>query len=756
MSNTSETAAQAIQLIPVSKLIKSPRNVRKTGSKAAHEELKASIMAHGLMQNLVATDAGGGYYEVVAGARRMEALQSLIEEDKLPEDHAVPCQVVSEEQAQEMSLAENVVRLAMHPADQFEAFAALIEQGMTAEQVATRFGCTARQVENSMRLARIAPELIREYRDEKLTHEALAAFAVIDDHARQLAVYKSLHEWQRSRPEQIRSLLTEGMVKVGSKLATFVTLETYLAAGGAARTDLTGETFLENPELLNALAVEKLKLADQELVAEGWSWVKVDMERDWNATAGCRRLQPQPGDVPQELLDRQVAIESEIEALDQEWDEADEDDNEAFDAILKKRNDAGTRLVVVEDEIAALARFDADQMKSAGCYAYIRPDGKLEVEKGLFKREEAKKAAQTTRDMEDDEQPEPKAKGLSDSLKRDLEAYRLGAAEAEIAKHPEIAFDLLVFKAAKGMCSHGQAYDGPQISFMRNYGGTASQDARSFIREGMDAIEKALPLAWLDEKSEAQQFAAFQRLPDSDKHQLLAFCVASTLQPKLAPADGKEPTAYDVALEQTGGNVAEYWRPGAANFLSRIRTDQLLEIGGEIFGPRWAAHRKNSKKAALVAELEKVFAEPEKHAQDSGQLQRIVSWLPEGMAFSPAPEPEAVGAEPGSSTILIATAKGMMRIEADIKDGLAVHKWLEEDDEGGLVPTAQERYGVTHVGSGRAINNKPFASEAAASECRERLLDLGDWGFKRQEDIPDELSEAAGTAMESFRAMQAA
>ena len=48
----------------------------------------------------------------------------------------MPCQIVTEEHALEMSLAENTVRLAMHPADQFEAFAELIDEGQTAAEVA--------------------------------------------------------------------------------------------------------------------------------------------------------------------------------------------------------------------------------------------------------------------------------------------------------------------------------------------------------------------------------------------------------------------------------------------------------------------------------------------------------------------------------------------------------------------------------------------------------------------------------------------
>ncbi len=123
-----------------SRLEKSPLNARRTAGKVGMDELKASLLAHGLMQNLVVTDAGDGAYRVIAGGRRLEAIRSLQAEGKLPEDFAVPCQIVSEEHALEMSLAENTVRLAMHPADQFEAFAALIDKGETAAEVARRFG----------------------------------------------------------------------------------------------------------------------------------------------------------------------------------------------------------------------------------------------------------------------------------------------------------------------------------------------------------------------------------------------------------------------------------------------------------------------------------------------------------------------------------------------------------------------------------------------------------------------------------------
>ena len=62
------------QLIAIDKLEKSPLNVRKTPTKAGIDEMKASILSHGLMQNLVVTAAGDGTYHVIAGGRRLAAL----------------------------------------------------------------------------------------------------------------------------------------------------------------------------------------------------------------------------------------------------------------------------------------------------------------------------------------------------------------------------------------------------------------------------------------------------------------------------------------------------------------------------------------------------------------------------------------------------------------------------------------------------------------------------------------------------------
>ena len=177
----------------------------------------------------------------------------------MPEDFAVPCQVVTDDHALEMSLAENTVRLAMHPADQFEAFAALIDKGDSAADVAQRFGVEESLVLKRMKLARVAPELLKEYRNDGMTLECLMAYTITDDHRRQLKVFKSLQDWQKEDPSAIRAALTEKMIEASSKLARFVGLDAYTAAGGTSRADLFGEeVYLEKPALVQKLAEGKL------------------------------------------------------------------------------------------------------------------------------------------------------------------------------------------------------------------------------------------------------------------------------------------------------------------------------------------------------------------------------------------------------------------------------------------------------------------------------------------------------------------
>jgi len=602
-------------MIEVKKLEASPQNARRTVTGKGAEELQASILAHGLMQNLVVTRSGDDAYLVIAGGRRLEALRALQEAGKLPEDHAVPCQIVADDHAMELSLAENTVRQAMHPADEFEAFARLADEGETAEHIAARFGVTPRHVEQRMKLSRVAPELLAAYRAGELTLDGLMGFTITDDHAKQMHVYESLAPWQLDDAGTIRSALTEEMAEASSKLAIFVGLDAYRDAGGSIRTDLFGEDiYLENPDLLHRLAADKLDAVRRQLEEEGWKWVEISPDRDWSVVSGCGRLRTRPVDAPPELLARKAQTEAELAHIEQALEDTESDELiEALDA-------AESTLAGIDEEIESHAAFDPAEIGQAGCYVTISHDGQLEIEKGLVRREDAKRLASV-----DSIRPKPKG-GMPDSLCRDLQAYRLQAAQAEIATHRLIALDLLIFTAARSLLGKRRS-SGPDVSFAPHL-----PNARGTVPGAtLKAIEQALALTWLHPDSEAEQFQAFLTLSETEKLDLLAYCVALSLKPQLSTFNAD--SAFELALSLTDTRMESYWRPTQANYLGRITRDRLLSLGRELFGDQWAQARSRDKKGELAAELERAFAHPDNVACSPQQREKLRCWLPEGMAF---------------------------------------------------------------------------------------------------------------------------
>ena len=91
---------QKLQIIfvPASRLTVAPTNVRKRTDPVADEELKTSILAKGIIQNLVglAIPRKKGEYRITAGGRRLRQVHALIEEGKLDADYAVPVLVLAD------------------------------------------------------------------------------------------------------------------------------------------------------------------------------------------------------------------------------------------------------------------------------------------------------------------------------------------------------------------------------------------------------------------------------------------------------------------------------------------------------------------------------------------------------------------------------------------------------------------------------------------------------------------------------------
>lgn len=379
-------APDFIQNIPLDKLVKSPRNVRRTPpSETAEAELKASIAVHGLQQNLVVAPANGdGVHEVIAGGRRLAALKALQAEGKLPADCVVPC-FIRRENAAEISLAENIVRQAMHPADQFEAFAGLVDAGETVPAIASRFGVSERLVRQRLKLGKVAPKLLAAYRAEEMDLETLTAFTLTDNHRRQLAVWKQVkNEHYGVSHHTVRRLLTEKSIAAGSRLGRFIGAEAYEQAGGSVTRDLFSERddgYFDDVKLVQKLALKKLETKAKELEAN-WKWAKPLLEPDYGFTAEFARVYPEPVDVPAEVTE-------ELERLDQREDELmnlDEDDwTEELEA---EADQIATRREELQQLVQAHTAYSDEDRKRAGCVVTIGHDGDFQVYEGLIPRDE--------------------------------------------------------------------------------------------------------------------------------------------------------------------------------------------------------------------------------------------------------------------------------------------------------------------------------------------------------------------------------
>ena len=327
-------------------------------------------------------------YAVIAGGRRLAAMQALATEAALEEDHLVPCRTIGAiVAAEEVSLAENSARAAMHPADQVEAFRRLADAGSTAAAIAARFGVTERTVEKRLRLGNAAPVLLEAYRAGEIDLETLMAFAVTTDHARQTAVWETVSQ-QGYRPGawQIKRLLTEDRVSATSAIARFVGTEAYEGAGGKVDRDLFAEEdergiWFDDPDLLNKLAMDSLQAAARELETR-WKWAEARLDVDWSATAAFGRVRPQPA----EPTDEEKA---EIERLRTRNDElANMDDEDWTEELVEEADANETRLDEIEATIEARAVYRREDIAIAGCIATIGNDSELKLIQGLVRPED--------------------------------------------------------------------------------------------------------------------------------------------------------------------------------------------------------------------------------------------------------------------------------------------------------------------------------------------------------------------------------
>jgi ParB family chromosome partitioning protein len=454
-----------IVIVPLPRLTLSHHNIRRTQRDANLDQLAASIRAEGLINPLTGArippddDTAIERIDVIAGGRRLRALQQLAERDELPESlrDGIPVSIVPAGLANEIGLAENTVREKMHAHDEFVAFRDLAAQGMPIEDIASRFGVAPLVVERRLRLANVAPEILQAFRLDQVTLEVMQAFALTDDWAVQRRIFdEATSNGRRISADQVRRAIAQREVPTTDKRVTFVGLDVYEAAGGAVRRDLfdaSGGGYCLDETLLDQLVEERLQREAKAVEGEGWKFVRIDRDGDpWKFRNQCDRtdgkrekrvLSDAEKARVKEIDDRHSVLSRCIEEFD-----ADDDNGHVeldFDEYERWEEERNTLEAEHRDLTADIEVYSDRQKAKSGCQVYVDQHGHLVIERGLIPREgsTAQAKANVAEAAATGAPVAPKTPTLAESMIRRLTAHRTLALQAALMQRRDIALKAL-------------------------------------------------------------------------------------------------------------------------------------------------------------------------------------------------------------------------------------------------------------------------------------------------------------------------
>ncbi|BCM87659.1 ParB/RepB/Spo0J family partition protein [Methylobacterium indicum] len=654
--------------IPFETLSLSQANVRRIADGMSIEDLAADIAHRGLLQSLsvrpLLDEAGQetGRYEVPAGGRRFRALEHLVATGRMARTVKVPCIVRaagSAISATEDSIAENSMREALHPLDQYRAFKALADAGMPTVDIAARFFVTERIVTQRLRLAGINPALLEAYGAGDMTLECLMAFSVTEDHARQVQVWEALKKRGALSNWGIRQALTERTVSVGDPRAFFVGEDAYEAAGGTILRDLfteRGDGWFADAALLDRLAEAKLAEFAATVAAEGWKWIEVTLSLMSSRVYGLRVL-PSRSDLSEAEDEALEAALAEREQLDNDYGYSDEE----WPA------DAAHRMAELEQAIAAFeARahiYDPADIAIGGAFVTLGFDGTPQVRRGYVRPEDEPRAEVATPAAADQgaaaapepaigapvapsssgvaapapavmraiitigggtpatapaPEPEEVERPLSEQHRTELTTYRTIALREALADDPQAAFIAVLHAMVIRVIVTGyRAASCLEVS--------TSSARPDHTVQGLDTYR---PASALDAKREAwaKRLPADHRaiwdflvdLAPEQRTDLFALCAGLSVNAMHCAYDRRPPEVMphaDQLAQLVGLDMTRDWRPTSSNYFSRVTKGKILAAVREAKGEDKAQLLDHLKKGDMAREAERLMA-------DSG-------WLPE-------------------------------------------------------------------------------------------------------------------------------
>ena len=616
---TKITTAEA--RFPLASLTLSPINPRQTVPEAEVAELAESIWTVGLIQSIagLADDKGGA--EIVAGGRRLRALQYLAEKHddlaSIRPELANPLVMIAPdvETAQTWATAENITRKNLSPAEEIRAYGKMDKAGAPAAGIARAFAVTEGHVYKRLKLAGLPEQVIDALAATEINLGEAAAFTICEDADLILQVLEQARKGHLSE-YQIKNMLKPDAVSASDRRANYVGLDAYKEAGGRVSGDLFADkTLLDDEAILNQCFADKLAVTARTIRQDqGWKWAEVV---DASYFGGydidqmkCARIYAEQGDLTEEQAERydELAELAEAEVLD----EAGEAELHALQTVLE-------------------GEYTDVQKDCAGIILYVSNSGELSVVEGLVKPEDKEAAVAAgvlaaSKHKKSDAAETSSKPRMSQALVDDLARVVTGARQHAAVNNPGLILALLAFQV-----SGGTNYDNPMGLNASDVPNWPTTEANGY------ALDERLttPTEWdgdAFDRDLAKAFRKFRKKGDDHVQAELIRHLAGLLS-------GGDKTLKALIDKEVKTDIRAVWTPTFDNFFSRIAGPYLNDIWCTVLGLKEGNYQVNTFESLKVGEkrkkLDALFNDPEtREAMKLSKAveKRIATWLPEGMA----------------------------------------------------------------------------------------------------------------------------
>lgn len=592
--------------VKISSLFVAEENVRQ--NEEGIPALADMIHAQGLIQNLTGfkekkSGRSTGRHGVCAGGRRTRALQLLVEDGRLSGDDEVDMKLVPQALARIYSLMENQ-HVKMHPAEEFLAFKVMAEEGQTVEEIAATFGVTPGVITRRLKLGNLAPEFLDMYKKGEAKIEELRVLCLTDDHDLQRKAWAASPNWNREH--NLKEFLTQGEVSSTSKLAVFVGVEAYEAAGGTVRRDLFSTNdlcYLNDPALLSTLATEKLaKIAAELAESEKLAWVESHMSIDYHQLVTYKRARVVANEQSDEVKAESADLDAKIEAIYERMEQLSADEetyDEQHDALQVEVDALNEKLEKLETNSTIIHPEDAPL---CGAVVTLNWQGALEIH-----RDRLQPVVATDEDGEGDGATgtasgvEPaKAKPVhSAALVKELTAHRTAAMQAVLTTRPEVALVVLAHRLAKSVFTFYSEESAAEITVTRPGLDSVSDAVANSPALAKMAQAKTEWEARFPKKGEGSVFAWLLDQPQTVVMDLLAFCTAcglNTVQESERQNDAANRLSKAIDLD-----MSDWWEATPEAYFGRVSKAHTVSVVASAVSPEVAAPLSNLKKGEAAA-----------------------------------------------------------------------------------------------------------------------------------------------------------